>query len=82
MSAVGFKRKGPAMDAHLLKRRIDALLNDSLVSLMIQADGVDRDALARQLQKLRPMAIGLRRSDNKPRGEWRRVTDVVCGACA
>jgi hypothetical protein len=75
------------MDAHLLKRRIDALLNDSMVSLMIQADGVDRDALARQLLKLRPMAIGLRNGDKmdrdkKPRGEWRRVTDMLCGACA
>jgi hypothetical protein len=44
--------KGSAMNSYILSRRIEALLDDPLVSLMMQADGVDRACLARQLLDL------------------------------
>jgi hypothetical protein len=40
------------MDTQTLDRRIDTLLNDPLVSLMIQADSVDRAMLACQMRRL------------------------------
>jgi hypothetical protein len=70
------------MDARMLDRRIDALLDDPLVSLMIQADRVDRAGLARQLRGLGDSAVGRRASDKTPRGLWRRIAPLACGACA
>jgi len=80
------------MDAQMLERRIDALLDDPLVSLMIRADGVDRAGLARQLRGLRRPAVAApvrdktsqaKTSQEKTsRGLWRRIAPVSCGACA
>jgi hypothetical protein len=70
------------MDAHVLDRRIDALLDDPLTSLLIQADRVDRAGLARQLRELRPRSVRLRDRDIKPQPLWRRPSPVLCGACA
>ncbi|WP_296707984.1 hypothetical protein [Rhodoblastus sp.] len=40
------------MDTQTLDHRIDTLLNDPLVSLMIRADSVDRAMLACQMRRL------------------------------
>ncbi|MBB4201126.1 hypothetical protein GGD83_004964 [Rhodoblastus sphagnicola] len=70
------------MDAQMLERRIDALLDDPLVSLMIRADGVDRAGLARQLRGLRRSVDGGPVRGKAPHGLWRRIAPVRCGACA
>jgi hypothetical protein len=53
------------MDTQTLDRRIDSLLNDPLVSLMIQADSVDRAMLACQMRRLgRPVEERLVRDES------------------
>jgi hypothetical protein len=50
---------------------------------MIQADGVDRSGLARQLGALGRMGEERHGRDKKPRESWnRRMPFVLCGACA
>jgi hypothetical protein len=70
------------MDEQLLDRRIDVLLDDPMVSLMIRADGVDRAGLARQLRGLGHSVAGGHAGDKTPHGRWRRIVAVGCGACA
>jgi hypothetical protein len=70
------------MDAQLLERRIDALLDDPMVSLMIHADGVDRAGLARQLRGLGQAGPRRENRDKWPRAPWLRRSPVLCGACA
>jgi hypothetical protein len=70
------------MDAQMLERRIDDLLDDPMVSLMIEADGVDRAGLARQLRGIAPRAARLQGRDKRPQPLWRRLSPVLCAACA
>jgi hypothetical protein len=70
------------MDEQMLDCRIDVLLDDPMVSLMIRADGVDRAALARQLRGLGRPGGGGHAGDKTPQGQWRRIAAVRCGACA
>jgi hypothetical protein len=81
-SGVGCKRKGSAMRMKLLNHRIEALLDDPLVSLMIQADGVDRSDLARRLGALGRKVADRGPSDKKPKQGWRALSFDLCGACA
>jgi hypothetical protein len=70
------------MDSQTLDRRIDKLLNDPLVSLMIRADGVDRAALAHQMRRLgRPVEKRPARVE-KPQGFFSRMVPVACAGCA
>jgi hypothetical protein len=58
------------MDTQTLDHRIDTLLNDPLVSLMIRADSVDRAMLACQMRRLgRPV-------------DERQVRDEACTGAA
>ncbi len=66
----------------MLDRRIDALLEDPVVSLMIRADGVDRAGLARQLGDLWRSVEKRRTRVKKPRGAWGAMSFVIGGACA
>jgi hypothetical protein len=69
------------MDQHILNRRIDALLGDPMISLMLQADNVDRAGLARDLGALGRSVARRSISDKKPRAaNW--LPFALCGACA
>jgi hypothetical protein len=86
-SEAGRKRKGSAMNTHVLNRRIEALLDDPLVSLMIRADGVDRAGLARQLGVLGRLVEARSTRDKKPPPVVKRPVVntrafALCGACA
>ena len=70
------------MNLEMLNRRIDALLDDPLVCLMIRADGVDRAGLARQLGALGRSFEKRRIRAKRPRRLWQRTSLVLCGACA
>ena len=70
------------MDARTIDRRIEQLLDDPMVSLMIRADGVDRAGLANQMRRLGRPAAAPSARDEKPRGFAARVLSVGCGACA
>ena len=71
----------------VMNRRIEALLDDPLVSLMMEADGVDRAGLARQLGEV-GRSVGSRPlRDEKPHRAKPREPGVgrafaLCGACA
>jgi hypothetical protein len=67
---------------NLLNRRIDALLDDPLVSLMIQADGVDRSDLARRLGALGRKVADRGLDGTRPEQGWRALSFDLCGACA
>jgi hypothetical protein len=70
------------MDTQTLDRRIDTLLNDPLVSLMIRADGVDRAKLASQMRRLGRPVEKRRIRDEKPQGFFSRMFPVACEGCA
>ena len=70
------------MDAQTLDRRIDRLLDDPLVSLMIRADRVDRALLAGQMRQLGRPVEKRQARDEKPRGFFSRMMPVACGGCA
>jgi len=70
------------MDTQILDRRIDALLADPLVSLMIRADKVDRTLLASQMRRL-GRAAGARASrDERPQGFFGRFLPLAGAGCA
>jgi hypothetical protein len=70
------------MDTQILNRRIDRLLDDPLVSLMIQADGVDRALLANHMRRL-GHSVGKRPArDERPQGFFSRILPVACASCA
>lgn len=70
------------MDTQILDRRIDDLLDDPLVSLMIRADGVDRAALANQIRRLRRPVERRPARDERPQGFFSRILPVACAGCA
>jgi hypothetical protein len=70
------------MDAQMLDSRIVELLDDPMVSLIIQADGVDRAGLERQLRKLGQTNPRRQDRDKRPRALWLRLSPVLCGASA
>jgi hypothetical protein len=74
--------EGSAMNDHTLNRRIEALLDDPIVALMIHADGVDRAGLARQIRALGQPVEKTQIRDKKPRPVWRALSPVLYGACA
>jgi hypothetical protein len=70
------------MDTQILDRRIDALLADPLVSLMIRADKVDRTLLASQMRRL-GRAVGTKASrDERPQGFFGRFFPLAGAGCA
>lgn len=70
------------MDTQILDRRIDTLLDDPLVSLMIRADGVDRAVLANQMRRLGRSAGKRPARDERPQGFFSRILPVACAGCA
>lgn len=75
------------MTPYVLNRRIAALLDDPLISLMMEADGVDRAGLARQLGDVgRSVQSRLIRDEKphraKPGEAWGGRAFALCGACA
>jgi hypothetical protein len=70
------------MDTQTLERRIDTLLNDPLVSLMIRADGVDRAKLANQMRRLGRPVDKRQVRDERPQGFFSRMLPVACAGCA
>jgi hypothetical protein len=68
-----------------IDRRIAALLDDPLTSLVIQADGVDRRVLARDLRKLAgpPEATKPGKArDTLSRARFLWPQSDLCGACS
>ncbi|MCW2318337.1 hypothetical protein SAMN06265338_11451 [Rhodoblastus acidophilus] len=70
------------MDAQTIERRINQLLDDPMISLMIQADGVDRARLANQIRWLGRPTSALSTGVRKSRGNAARFLQVACGGCA
>ena len=70
------------MDSQTIDRRVDELLDDPVVSLMIRADGVDRSHLAGQLRRLVQPVASRRLRDNPPPRVFARIFPASCGACA
>ena len=70
------------MDTQMLDRRIDTLLNDPLVSLMIRADGVDRAKLASHMRQLGRPVEKRQVRDERPQGFFSRMLPVACTGCA
>ena len=70
------------MDTQILDRRIDTLLDDPLVSLMIRADGVDRTLLANQMRRLGRSVEKRPVRDERPQGFFSRMLPVACAGCA
>jgi hypothetical protein len=70
------------MDTQILDRRIDTLLDDPLVSLMIRADGVDRTLLANQMRRLGRSVEKRPVRDERPQGLFSRMFPVACAGCA
>jgi hypothetical protein len=70
------------MDTQILDRRIDTLLDDPLVSLMIRADGVDRTLLAKQMRRLGRSVEKRPARDERPHGFFSRMLPVACAGCA
>jgi hypothetical protein len=70
------------MDTQILDRRIDTLLDDPLVSLMIRADGVDRTLLANQMRRLGRSVEKRPAHDERPQGFFSRILPVACAGCA